>query len=613
MKKTYFYSILLSFSLMAGSCSDFLDRDPDRILSDEQVFSDPKLIVSVLANFYGRLEWGQRITDAGSYICLDETLRSSGGPDLFRTFNDDHWRIYDYGLIRNINQFLKSIDNTTVIPESEKRQLKSEARFIRAYTYFCMGRCMGGMPIVGDQIFEYTPGMDITQLQVARSTEAGIYDYIISECTEISGEGMLSAEPSKFSARATKWAALALKARAAIYAGSIANYNNKLPNPVQTPGLEVGIPAEKAAGYYQLAFDTAKELIEGGVYRLQDNNADKVRNFYEATSLKENNTEVIWARDYKGPSNYQGWSRSNVAPTHAEDIDQSYLGPVLNLVEDFEYVNNRDGKLKLKQPNGEYIFYDNASDLFKDKDPRLFATVIVPGGKFRGTEVVLRAGVKVQSDNAWKTVTGQPGIDVTSRGLVITSKNGPVISGDAEFINKSGFFVMKFMDETIGATTRGKGSEIWFPRFRMSEIYLIAAEAAYELQDQANASLYLNAVRKRAGIQELTDPVTLDDIIRENRVEFAFENHRFYDVKRWRIADKIWDNNENTPTAIHRVLYPYMIEQPNGPNDGKWVFDSGTTYMSPYPRYFQMKNYYNFIHQDWLNKNPKMVKNPYQS
>lgn len=613
MKKKYIYSACLALALAFTGCSDFLDRDPDRILSDEQVFSDEKMITSVLANFYGRMEWGQRITDVGSYICLDESLRSSGGPDLFRTFGDDHWRIYDYGLIRNINQFLVSLANTDVISEDRKNQLRGEVRFMRAYTYFCMCRCMGGMPIVGDEVFTYEAGMDITTLQYPRSTESEMYDYIIKECTEIAADGMLPAEASKNSARATKWAALALKARAAIYAGSIANYNNKMENPVSTPGGEVGIPASKASEYYKIAYDAAKAVIDGGVYVLQNNISDKADNFYAATTLKDNNSEVIWARDYKGPSNYQGWTRDNVPSSHAEDIDQAYLGPVLNLVEDFEYVNDRNGKLKIKNTDGSYIAYDKAIDLFKDKDPRLFATVMVPGSSFRGSEVVLRAGVKRYEGGEWKSYHGKRGEDVTSRGLVIAPVNGPMTTGDDQYVNKSGFFVRKFMDETVGATTRGRGSEVWFPRFRVSEMYLIAAEAAMEMNDQDNARRYLNAVRERAGIQPLEGTVTLDDLVRENRVEFAFENHRFYDLKRWRLADKLWDNNENTPTAVHRVLFPYQIDQEGNSNDLKWVFDATTTYMSPYPRYFQPKNYYNFINQDWINRNPKMVKNPYQS
>ena len=475
MKKKYIYSACLALALAFTGCSDFLDRDPDRILSDEQVFSDEKMITSVLANFYGRMEWGQRITDVDSYICLDETLRSSGGPDLFRTFGDDHWRIYDYGLIRNINQFLVSLANTDVISEDRKNQLRGEVRFMRAYTYFCMCRCMGGMPIVGDEVFTYETGMDITTLQYPRSTESEMYDYIIKECTEIAADGMLPAEASKNSARATKWAALALKARAAIYAGSIANYNNKMENPVSTPGGEVGIPASKAPEYYKIAYDAAKAVIDAGVYVLQNNISDKADNFYAATTLKDNNSEVIWARDYKGPSNYQGWTRDNVPSSHAEDIDQAKLGPVLNLVEDFEYIDNRDGKLKIKNTDGSYITYDKAIDLFKDKDPRLFATIMVPGSSFRGSEVVLRAGVKRYENGEWKSYHGKRGQEVTSRGLVITPVNGPMTTGDDQYVNKSGFFVRKFMDETVGATTRGRGSEVWFPRFRVSEMYLIAA------------------------------------------------------------------------------------------------------------------------------------------
>lgn len=613
MKKKFIYSACLALMLAVSGCSDFLDREPDRILSDDQVFSDEKMITSVLANFYGRMEWGQRITDVDSYFCLDESLRSSGGPDLFRTFGDDHWRIYDYGLIRNINQFLVSLNNTNVISEDEKNKLRGEVRFMRAYTYFCMCRCMGGMPIVGDEVFTYESGMDVTTLQYPRSSESEMYDYIIKECTEISAEGMLPTEASKNSARATRWAALALKARAAIYAGSIANYNNKMENPISTPGGEVGIPASKAAEYYKIAYDAARAVIDGGVYVLQNNLTNKADNFYAATTLKDGNTEVIWARDYKGPSNYQGWTRDNVPSSHAEDIDQAKLGPVLNLVEDFEYINNRDGKLKTKNDDGSYIAYDKAIDLFKDKDPRLFATVMVPGSSFRGSEVELRAGVKRFENGEWKSYHGKRGEDVTPRGLIITPVNGPMTTGDDQFVNKSGFFVRKFMDETVGATTRGRGSEVWFPRFRVSEMYLIAAEAAMEMNDQDNARRYLNAVRERAGIQPLEGTITLDDIVRENRVEFAFENHRYYDLKRWRLADKLWDNNENTPTAVHRVLFPYQIDQEGNPNDLKWVYDATTTYMSPYPRYFQLKNYYNFINQDWINRNPKMAKNPYQS
>lgn len=611
MKRKYIYSAVIALMLAGSSCSDFLDRDPDSIVSDELVFSDESMVKSVLANYYGRLEWGERTSSSGDYQYLDEAIRCDGGASEHRTFGDDWWRVYDYELIRNFNQFLISLKNVELDNETRNRY-EGEVRFLRAYTYFTMCKGLGGVPIVGDEVFEYSSGMDVTSLQYARSSEVETYDYIISECSAIAE--MLPTEATKNSARATKWAALALKSRAALYAGSIAKYNSGLSSPIQTANGEVGIPASKASDYYKTAFETAEIIIKQSPFQLQQTSSDKTENFYAATSLKDNNVEVIWARDYVGPDNYIGFTRENVPPSHAEDVDRGYLGVILNLVEDFEYINNSDGSLKLTDDKGNYIYYEKPLDLFENKDPRLFATVIVPGGSFRDTEVTLQTGLMQKGSNGeWNFKTGNPGTEKTGSGLLITSVNGPVTAGEQQYINKTGFFLKKFMDETIGATLRGKGSEMWFPRFRMGEVYLIASEAAMELGDQANALTYINAIRERAGISLLSGSVTLDNIIQERRVELAFENHRWWDAKRWRIADKLWDNNENTRSAVPYALYPYKVDAPGDPNDGKWIFDEERAYMVKYPRYFQMRNYYNFFDNSWLNNNPKLVKNPYQN
>ncbi|HCM21445.1 MAG TPA: RagB/SusD family nutrient uptake outer membrane protein, partial [Porphyromonadaceae bacterium] len=159
--------------------------------------------------------------------------------------------------------------------------------------------------------------------------------------------------------------------------------------------------------------------------------------------------------------------------------------------------------------------------------------------------------------------------------------------------------------------TRGRRSEMWFPRFRFAEAVMIAAEASFELGENGKALNYINDIRRRAGIQELKT-ITFDDIVREYRVEFAFEDHRYWDLKRWRLADKVWNGVQNDPQAQQYALFPYLVNEPGNPNNGKWVFDKFPTHMSPYPRYFQMKNYYNFINQEWIDNNPKLVKNPYQ-
>lgn len=610
MKKIYIVAALAACLLSTTACSDFLDRDPDKILTNDQVFKDAVMIKSVLANYYGRVTWGQHVADWGAYTVIDEAAYCNGGPDHRSTFEDDRWRVYDYTLVRDINQFLKGLRETTALTDAAKAPLEGEARFLRAWYYFNVCRGLGGMPIVGDEIFDYEAGMDVTTLQRPRATEAEMYDYIISECKAI--YNMLPAEKQTNSARANKWAAKMLEARAAVYAASIANYNNKMVTPIQTSGGEVGIPADKAAGYYQIALAAAEDVIKNSPYTLQDRKPDnKGLNFYEAVCVKDNNTEVIWARDYKYPGQTHGFTNNNAPKSHAEDIDNSYLGAVLNLVEEYEFVNtSTPGQKSLVQTmeNGTYKFYDSADAPFKDRDPRLWGTIIYPNAEFKSIPVVLQAGQLVKKGNDWAIEVG----DLDSKdanGNLITSLNGPKESNE-QYINKTGFYVRKFLDETPSSGTRGRGSEMWMPRFRMSEAYMIAAEASYELNN-GKALEYINAVRERAGVKPLQQ-VTFDNIVHEYRVEFAFEDHRYWDLKRWRLADKVWNGNNNDAQARHRRLWPYRVVAPGNPNNGKWIFVEDFLFMSPNARYFKMQNYYNFLNLDWINNNPKLVKNPYQ-
>ena len=601
---------LVSLVLSMTACNDFLDREPDKIMTDEQIFSDPVMIKSVLANYYGRVTWGQHVADWGSFTIIDDAARCDGGPDQRSTFEDDLWRVYDYTLVRNINQFLKGLRETTALTDAEKAPLEGEARFLRAWYYFNMCRGLGGMPIVGDDIFDYTPGMDVTSMQYPRSTEAEMYDYIISECQAIAG--MMSTNKQTNSARANKWAAKMLEARAALYAGSIANYNNKMTTPIKTDGGEVGIPADKAEGYYKIALAAAEDVILNSPYELQDKRPDdKGLNFYQAVSVKENNTEVIWARDYKYPGQTHGFTTSNAPKSHAEDIDNSWLGVVLNLVEQYEEIDTDtpgEGSKIETMENGTYKFYDSADAPFKNRDPRLWGTVIYPNATLKSSPVILQAGQLNKVDGKWQILTG----DLDSKdaqGNIITALNGPKESNE-QYINKTGFYIRKFIDETPSAGTRGRGSEMWMPRFRMAEAYMIAAEASFELSN-GKALDYINAVRNRAGVKPLKT-VTFDNIVHENRVEFAFEDHRYWDMKRWRLADKIWNGNNNDELARHRRLWPYLVVAPGDPNDGKWVFVEDYLFMSPNARYFRMQNYYNFLDLGWINNNPKLVKNPYQ-
>ncbi|MEN6452830.1 MAG: RagB/SusD family nutrient uptake outer membrane protein [Prolixibacteraceae bacterium] len=610
MRKISKNIILAGLALFLNiGCSDMLDQSPDNILPDEEVFKDWNMIQSVLANYYGRVKWGQRIDDDWQYIFLDEACNSNGGPDYTQNFGDNHWRVYDYDLIRNINQFLQGArsDAAAGLTVAQRNQIEGEARFLRAWTYFNMCRTLGGMPIVGDSVFSYNAGMDVVPLQIPRSTEAELYEYVMDECSEIAE--LLPEGHTTNSARANKWTALALKARAAVYAGSIAKYNNLMETPIKTNGGEVGISADRAAGFYQIALATSKEIMEQSGYALHDANPDRGVNFYEATSVKDNNEEVMWTTDYKYPGVTTQFTTRNIPRSVREDMDGTIITPILNIVEAFEYINDRNGAIKNRDVSGNYIYYNNPEGIFKDKDPRLYGTVIYSGSEFRGQEIVFQAGRKFRVNGQWKEEIGAIG-SKDAEGNLITSEDGPTTTNEQN-VNKTGFCIRKFLDETPGSGSRGRGSEMWFVNFRYAEILLIAAEAAMELENHSEAVNYINLIRERAGIQPLT-AVTLNDIVRERRVELAFENHRFWDLKRWRLAHRIWNGIENDPGATHYALFPYVVNEPGSPENGKWVYDKQKAHMSVYPRYFQLKNYYNFLDQDWINRNPKLVKNPYQ-
>ena len=269
----------------ATACSDFLDREPDKIMTDDQIFGDAVMIKSVLANYYGRVTWGQHINDSYSMTYIDDAAKMDGGPDQRSTFEDDLWRVYDYTFIRNVNQFLKGLRETEVLKDSEKAPLEGEARFLRAWCYFNMCRGLGGMPIIGDEVFDYQSGMDITTMQFPRSTEAEMYDYIISECQAV--YNLLPAEKQINSARANRWTAKMLEARAAVYAASIANYNNKM-STLQNLNISMNLAKEVLNEAYEKMKNSVTpkftENLSNNISNITNGKYDKVM-FNESEGL----------------------------------------------------------------------------------------------------------------------------------------------------------------------------------------------------------------------------------------------------------------------------------------------------------------------------------------
>lgn len=605
-----------------SSCEGFLDRKPDTLLTQDQTFGDPVLVKSVLANFYGRITFGQRIDNGDEWAMLDEVITYDNNDSEFNV-DRNKWRPYDYTLVHDLNQFLQGIQDSKAVDEETKIAYIGEVRYIRAWLYFCMGRGLGGVPIVGDQIFNYTPGMDITTLQVPRSTEEELYDYVISECREAAK--LLTKSTNKNSARANYWVAKALEARAAITAASLATYNTTAAHPqLRTTGGEVGIPASRAKDYYETALAASKDIIENGPYKLMkaSDNTPKAYadNFYKAVCQKDGNTEVIWCRDYVSPGQTHGFTTNNLPKSIEQDTGSDRLSVLLNLVEAFEPINATEDQKGTSVPfevgtPSNPKFFENTTDLFMERDPRLMGSIIVPGATFDSKVIELQAGQLRKEGGAWTELTADRNSH-DSEGRLITANNGP-FGGNQREINRTGFYIRKYLDATPSAGTIGRGSEMWNVYFRIAEAYLIAAEASWELSrndGDTEALKYINEVRSRAGIQPLN---TIDHkkIMHEYEVEFAFEGHRWWNLKRWMEASNIWTGEQTVRSSQRLGLWPYRVVAPGDANDGKWVFiEKNMQDLGLWRRPLKLTDaqYYSEIDNGWINNNPKLVKNPYQ-
>lgn len=613
MKNKYIYiGLFVALIGLFTACDEdrWLERTPKDRITDEQLWNDPNMIMGLLANYYDRLPQLAGIFNTGASTEFDDAMWSghvdqNGRNDL--AYGDSYGRYWDYTFIRDINLALENMAAYSVkITEAQKKQFNGELRFIRAYVYFELVKRMGGVPLITTQLV-YAGGGDPTPLQVARARESEVYDFIYNEIQEIK-ENLKTSEGSR--TRANKYTALALQSRAMLYAASIAKYNNLMSAPIATSGGEVGIPSGKANDYYQKSLEASKAIIANPEYELYNPGAgSKGENFYKLF-MDKGVKEIIFAKDF-ATGKVHGFTYDNVVRSFRSDIEgSSMLTPSLSLVESFDYLDGSGGTLRDKDSNGNYIPYNRMEDIFADKDARLYGTIVYAGSQFRSQPVDIQAGVATWENGEYKFKVGNLGTTYEEDGKKLTGFDGP--RDNDQYVSNTGFYLRKFVSEDPQNGVRPTLASNWWPWFRLAEIYLNAAEAAFELGD-AEAKDYINTLRETHGGFPANSITTLTtDIIRnERRIELAFEDHRYFDLKRWRIADQVWNGQESDPNAVVHGLYPYRITRPGHPDNGKYIFDRVRPTRFKRARFFRPANYYSSIDQGVLNNNPMLVKNPF--
>jgi starch-binding outer membrane protein, SusD/RagB family len=572
---------------LLNSCEDKLDIQPLNILSSDMVFGNEQAIIAYMASLYNAMQVEDFDFTGASFLgnCTDEA-NTSFSNEALNIGNGTNTQWWGYSNVRNVNDLIAKLPASTV-GESTKQTLMGEAYFIRAHYYFTMVKRYGGVPII-TEVQSFT-GNNIAELQVARNTEQQVYDFIAADLDQAA----TLLPPTNIKGRATKYAALALKSRAMLYAASSAKYGS-----VQLAGL-MGIPAADANKYWQAAYDAANAVILSGVYSLYKVNSDKAVNFQQLFFERGTNTEAIFTKYYSYPDKTHRWDVSMIPfGIRQSNGYSSMMCPTLDCVEQFEYIDGSAGKLNIGTPSSP-IFYNTPMDLFLNKDPRFFGSVIVPFEVFKGSIIDIQSGlydqgVKVEAGDysaLYNPVTHQA--DNVNGTLHIVGMSGP--GGSEKTL--TGFYMKKYLDPNLAQGLLTTADMPWMV-LRYGEVLLNYAEAAVELGKISDAKTAINLIRARAGIIALADAdITIDRVRKERNNELAFENQRWWDYRRWHMSTILFNN-----------FQPKMLKTYYDVQQKKYRFETGNA--GRYTKTFDVKVYYDRIDPAELAKTPNLVQNP---
>jgi starch-binding outer membrane protein, SusD/RagB family len=522
MRKISFWICIILPLALTTACkkNSFLGSTVTNNLDSTTVFKDSTYAMEFLNGIYTNIGFAtdpKRFNSGGQVAGLESACDEAEGPNLsasngFTMFATgtvnptivptDAWST-PYTQIRACNQFLSHLYeipfNAALKSESE-----GEARFLRAWYYSIMLEHYGGVPLIGDSIFA---GID--PVNIPRSSFSACVNYIVNECDTAAALLPATQGGSNYG-RVSGGAALALKSRVLLYAASPLFQGGGF---AASGGLDsiVAYP-DQDANRWVLAANAAQAVISLGVYSLNvDSAAGALGDGFMSVFLTRSNSEYILAHMFDPGNKYleQCWdapSRGGGGGAH----------PYQELVDAYPMSNG----LAITDPSSGY----NPNAPYQNRDPRLYYTVI--------HDSTIRP--------LWEN---SPGPILT---YLNANYNPPIAqTQDAVFTGTpTGYYINKMLDTAV--TWYGlSGSNRCLPLIRYAEILLNYAEATNEsVGPTADVYHAVEAVRQRAGLRPFTLPLGLSQtdmrtaIQLERQLELAFEGNRFFDVRRWKIANQ---------------------------------------------------------------------------
>lgn len=531
--------------LSLGACTDILDKAPLDSFSDEQVWGDLALSKAYLNNQYMYVEpeniKGTRFSNftnevfqkhvyssdnvtSGLLSCDRYNLGYGGGNSTW-----DPWDFH-YNAVNEINIFLEHIDN---VPgdETERNYQKGQGLFLRAWQYHMLYSLFGRVPLV-----KHTYGLD-DDYDLERAPLDEVADFIVEDLDAAAALLPVRYPSSEDYGRATKGAALALKARVLLYKAS----------PL------FGTPSKAK---WQAASDAAKAVIDLNAYYLQSVNSSEE---YSALFYNVNNPEAIFIKMFdpkwgSGDNNswlyqvpcgigngFQGWGNFN---------------PTQNLVDRFQMADGSEPEVA--------DFYDHYP--WAGREIRFYSAFILDGDEWGfGSD-------KREVEVFWGNGEGAP-----------AGKDSPW--GEYYWnASSTGYSMRKFLDPSYDPSGTTMHTTPWF-FLRLSEIYLDYAECQIELGNNAEALKYINMVRTRALLPEATGKDIRKEYEYERQMELVFEGQRWFDLRRWKrmyeeYAEPIYGISIGR-SADGTKLYWVDRENPVAVRN----FDRDALYWMPVPRY----------------------------
>jgi len=616
MRKLLFILSVVSLIGIATSCKkDFLNTTPLGAYSDASVWIDPNLTAAFVNQCYENAigypfcitrltdyvdetsftpDWG--VFDFDKCVVTQDNIT---GWESNGSSQDSYHLLWNqlYSNVRACNLFFSKVKTVVFPDDATKTRTIGEVYFLRAYTYHYLVAMYGGVPIITKP---YGLGQSY---DIARNTYEDCINYITSQLD--TATTMLPASfTGDMRGHATKGAALALKARTLLYAASDLHNTTTYAPGYANPEL-LGYTTGSQASRWGVAKAAAKAVIDlnqFGLYHATPAPGDSIAqtfvNYFLSYGYETEDillqyftlkTGASWSdynpAEYCGPNGYHNWGNNT---------------PVGDMVDQYEM---KDGTAF------DWTKPAEIANPYAKRDARFYASILYEGVPWRKRPVDVQ-GIdpwdRLQVGHVYSDLAGTkqliPGVD-TRQGSIENWNGG-----------RSGYYLRKYIDPTLDP--QYVKQDIPFRHIRYAEVLLNYAEACIEENtgsDLADATTTINMIRTRAGqpgIASGQSQAALRTAVRhERRVELAFENHRFWDVRRWVIGPDAYH-------PMHRVDVKYVTpaagnyRKPDGSTWGAPIYSN--TLLVEETRSWDASNkcYFFPIYRNEMNKNTKLIQNP---